>query len=185
MIQRSLKDRRVGFGRADASRYVNGIEEVIESASPQHVIQPRVEVGDDAQFLSPSFQFRQSRRDVVINAPEFMTAKPLEDFVEEFFEARKQAEAVEDRSHYIAPPAFLKLDQRRFRRPDRKSQRRLSPKRSLEVSLHDSGLGFKAEPARHAAVDFADAVASLDQRSHGVEKDDLHLAYWHSELSAL
>ena len=34
MIQRGLKDHRLGFGGAGASRNVNGIEEVIESTSP-------------------------------------------------------------------------------------------------------------------------------------------------------
>ena len=44
---------------------------------------------------------------------------------------------------------------------------------------------LEAELARRPHVDFADAAASLDQRPGGVEKDDLHFAYWHFELSAL
>src|SRR5262249_61267488 len=116
MIHRGLKDRRLGFGRADASRDVNGIEKVIESASPQPVIQARVEVGDDAQFQSTAFQSRHRRRDVVENAPGLATAKPLEDFVKELVEPWKRAETGEDRFHEIAPPALLKLGQRRLRR---------------------------------------------------------------------
>src|SRR5215510_491193 len=133
IIQRGLKDRLVGFSGANTSRDVKGIEEMIETASPQHVIQPRVEVGDDAQPESPAFQFRQRRRDVRVNAPEFATAKPLEDFVKELVEPRKRAETGEDRFHEIAPPALLKPGQRRLRRPGGKSQRRLAPKRTFEV----------------------------------------------------
>src|SRR5262245_58087102 len=133
IIQRGLKDRRVGFSGADASRDANGIEEMIESAGPQHVIQPRVEVGYDAQPESPAFQICQRRRDVVVNAPELATAKPLEDFVKELAEPRKRAETCEDRFHETAPPALLKLGQRGLRGPGGKSQRRLAPKRTFEV----------------------------------------------------
>ena len=54
-----------------------------------------------------------------------------------------------------------------------------------EVLLQHPRLGFKAEFARHAPIYFANARASFDQRSNGVEKNDLYLAYWHFELSAL
>src|SRR5262245_11916297 len=128
IIQSRLKDRRGRLGRADASRDVDRIEETIEPAFAQNVIQPRIEVGNNAQLHSPEFQLGQRRLHIVVNAPEIATAKALEDFIEKFVETLKRAEAGEYRLHEIAPPALLKLDQRRFRRPGGKGQRRLAPK---------------------------------------------------------
>src|SRR5262249_24482101 len=127
-IQSRLKNRRVRLGHADTSRDVNRIEEAINPASLQRVIQPRIKVGNNAQLQLPVSQLHQRLRDIVVNAPELATAEPLENFAEEFFEARKRAEAGEDRLHKIAPPAFLKLAQRCVGRTGGKGERRLAPK---------------------------------------------------------
>ena len=87
------------------------IEQVGDTEATQHIEQPRIEVGDDAQFEPPLFQFLEDAHRLRIEPPSFRTVESVKDLLEIVIEPLQHPDTVKHVMDDVEPPeSFAPLD---------------------------------------------------------------------------
>src|SRR5436853_59622 len=101
--------RRLGCMRKAGDGH--GIEQVGDTEATQHIEQPRIEVGDDAQFEPPLFQFLQNAHRLRIEPPPLRTVEGMKDLLEIVIEPLEHPDTVKYVMDDVEPPeSFALLD---------------------------------------------------------------------------
>src|SRR5438105_8735046 len=110
-LQGQSKNRGRGLGCMRKARDGHCIEQVGDTEATQHIEQPRIEVGDNAQFEPPLFQFLENAHRLRIEPPPLRTVERVKDLLEIVFEPLEHPDTIKNVMDDVEPPeSFALLD---------------------------------------------------------------------------
>src|SRR5437867_6622524 len=110
-LQSESKNRGRGLGCMRKAGDGHGIEQVGDTETTQHIEQPRIEVGDDAQFVPTLFQFLENTQRLRIEPPPLRIVEGVKDLLEIVIEPLEYPDAVKHVMDDVEPPeSFATLD---------------------------------------------------------------------------
>src|SRR6478672_7608933 len=172
LLERQLKNLGRRLRRMGQTGDGDGVEEIGDAQSPQDVEQPRVKIGDDAQFKSQASELSERRQHVRKQLPGNGISEHVEHMLEEFIEALEQTDTIKDIMHDIEPPQpFALFDLGGF--CGRKDRRRRIVKGSSERLGDQPGRirpRLIAELYGMPEIDVRNGSVHMEERLRSIEK---------------